>query len=213
MKLRTASHFTHALRDEFSWRVKELLDYRLQTRTSNLIFQKVLLRAGVPLAYAHWEGFVKSGTELLLNFVSQQNLTNKDLSDIYFAHSVKTYIAQLTQSSRLASAVDAACYVRDAGNEKANIRHKNFVDTESNLSSEVFDQIAKSVGIDTAKYQLYYPYIDASIVHSRNKIAHGEFLDLSADNFHALVDRVDALIRMYKNDLENIVTLDQFKTS
>ncbi len=211
MRIRTPSHFVDRLGDEFSWRNKELLDYRVATRTTNLVTQKILLRAGVPLAYAHWEGFVKCSTELLLNFISHQGLRNGDLSDSYFTHSVKTHVAKLVDSSRAVAVNDAACFVRDASDKTADIRHKNYVDTNSNLSSDMFEQIARSMGIDTRAYQHIYPYIDESIVSTRNRIAHGEHLQLSPADFHALIDRVSDLNRMYKIDLENIVTLELFK--
>lgn len=213
MRVRTSSQFINTLGDEFSWRHKELLDMRLITRSSNVVNQKVLIRAGVPLAYAHWEGFVKAGSELLLNFVSHQNLQNDQLADPYFAHSVKSQISMVLDSSRSIAVVEAACFVRDAHGKKAEIRHKNYVDTASNLSSEVFQQIAGSLGIELGPYRHLYPYIDETIVNSRNKIAHGEFMQLSVSDFHALVDRVADLMRMYKTDLENVVIGDQFKAA
>ena len=77
----------------------------------------------------------------------------------------------------------------------------------------VFDQIAKSVGIDTEKYQFLYKYIDETIVHNRNKIAHGENLQLTISDFHSLVDKIDELTYMYKTDLENAVLTQKFKNS
>lgn len=213
MRVRTQKQFVRELGDEYSWRSKELLDYRLLTRTSNLISRKTLLRAGVPLVYAHWEGFVKTGTELLLNFVCNQALLNKDLADAYFAQSVKTHIAKLIESSKQQMVRDAALFVRDSGPEKAEIRHKNYVNTESNLSSSVFEEIASSIGVATDPYKSYYPYIDASVVDRRNKIAHGEYLQLDSDEFNILVDRVSGLMAMYKTDLENIVLLQGFRAS
>lgn len=170
-----------------------------------------MIRAGVPLAYAHWEGFVKSGTELLLNFVSHQNLQNKDLTDVFFAHSLKTQINQLITSCKATSITETAAFVRDSSKMKAEIRHKNYVDTESNLSSVIFEQIAKSIGIDTSKYEVMYKYIDETILHNRNQIAHGEYLQLNITDFHALIDRVADLLHMYKTDLENLVITDSFK--
>ncbi len=210
-KIRTSSQFSRALGDEFSWRRKELIDYRLHARTTNLIIQKTLIRAGVPLAYAHWEGFIKNGTELLLNFVSHQNLENKDLTDIFFAHSIKTHINQIISSLKATTVVEAVSFVRGSSEKRADIKHKNYVDTDSNLSSTAFDQIAKSVGIETSKYQFLYKYVDETIVYNRNQIAHGESLHLTISDFHALVDKVDELIYMYKTDLENAVITQRFK--
>jgi len=213
MRVRSASQFIHAVGDEFSWRHKELMDLRLLTRSSNAVNQRVLIRAGVPLAYAHWEGFVKAGSELLLNYVSHQGLQNKELSDAYFTHSVKTYVAQFLESAKAVSATDAACFVRDSADKKAEIRHKNYVDTASNLSSEVFEQIASSLGVNMGPYRHLFPYINETILNSRNKIAHGEFIEVSMSDFHDLINRVSDLIRMYKTDLENIVIRNQFKLS
>lgn len=213
MRVRNSSQFIRFIGDEFSWRHKELLDIRLLARSVNLANQRTLIRAGVPLAYAHWEGFVKSSTELLLNFVSHQELQNNQLADPYFAHSVKTQIAIIMSSVTANTVIDAACLVRDAHSKKAEIRHKNYVDTKSNLSSEVFQQIAGSLGVNLGPYRHLYPYIDETIVNNRNKIAHGEFIQLSLTDFHALIDRVADLMRMYKTDLENIVVGDQFKVA
>ena len=213
MRIRNSSQFIHYIGDEFSWRHKELLELRLLTRSSNIANQRILIRAGVPLAYAHWEGFVKAGSELLLNFVSHQNLQNDQLADPYFAHSVKSQMAMVLESARPNTVIEAACFVRDAHNKKAEIRHKNYVDTVSNLSSDVFQQIAGSLGIDLGPYRHLYPYIDETIVNNRNKIAHGEFIQLSVSDFHALVDRVADLMRMYKTDLENIVISNRFKAA
>lgn len=211
MKIRSASHFINAIGDEFSWRHKELLDLRLLTRTSNLLNQRVLIRAGVPLTYAHWEGFIKTSSELMLNFVSNQGLQNKHLADVYFSHSVKTHITSILQSARAFSVTEAACFVRDAAEKKSDIRHKNYVDTGSNLKSDVFEQIAQSLGVNLEPYRHLFPYIDETIVNNRNKIAHGEFMQLTVTDFHALVDRVVDLLRMYKTDLENIVISGTFR--
>ncbi len=170
-----------------------------------------MIRAGVPLAYAHWEGFIKNGTELLLNFVSHQDLNNNDLTDVFFAHSVKAHINQIVASSRATTVTEAAAFVRDSKEKKAVIRHKSYVDTESNLSSAVFEQIARSIGIETSRYEVMYRYIDETIVHNRNQIAHGENLQLSISDFHSLIDRVADLLHMYKTDLENLVIASSFR--
>lgn len=213
MRIRNANQFIHAIGDEFAWRHKELMDIRLLTRSSNIVIQKVLIRAGVPLAYAHWEGFIKTSSELLLNYVSHQGLQNKELSDVYFTHSVKTHVSQVIESTKTISVTNAACFVRDSAEKKAEIRHKNYVDTASNLKSEIFEQIARSLGVNIGPYQHLFPYIDETIVNNRNMIAHGEFIQISISDFHTLIDRVSDLVRMYKTDLENIVIQNRFKIS
>ena len=50
-------------------------------------------------------------------------------------------------------------------------------------------------------------------MHNRNKIAHGENLQLTISDFHSLVDKIDELTYMYKTDLENAVLTQKFKNS
>ncbi len=92
----------------------------------------------------------------------------------------------------------------------ASIKHENYVDTQSNLSSAVFDNIARSIGIDTSGYKTYYPYIDESIVNARNGIAHGERLMIDEVQFEQLTTTVTTLMNMYKNDIENIVAMRNY---
>jgi hypothetical protein len=211
MRIRDVNSCLRAISDEYAWRKKELIDFRLSVASRNATLKLLFIRAGVPLAYAHWEGFVKNATEHLLNYVSHLPLRNDELSDVFFAHSAKTQIARLVESARVTSATQAACFVRDSAQELAVIRHKNYVDTESNLSAHVFDQIAQSVGVDTKHYKYLYPYIDESILHCRNKIAHGETVKLSESDFRALTDRVVDLIHMYCTDLQNIAVSGGFR--
>lgn len=213
MRIRTTPQFHAAIADEFAWRRKELLDFRLQTRTKNFVLQPLFIRAGVPLAYAHWEGFIKASTEILLNYVCHLQLKNGQLTDVYFAHSAKTQIAKVVEGRRAAGVREAACFIRDCAELVSDIRHKNYVDAESNLSSDVFDQIAASIGVDTNAYKHMYPYIDETIVQQRNRIAHGESLSLNIDDFHSLTDKVAELMSMYKADVENIVSLKSYQRS
>ncbi len=211
MRIRTTFQFHDAISSEFAWRRKEILDFRLQTHTKNFELQPLFIRAGVPLLYAHWEGFVKTSTEILLNYICHLNLTNAELTDVFFAHSAKSQIARFIETRRAVNATETAHFLRNCSSLPSEIRHKNYVDTESNLKSDVFDQIASSIGVDTTAYKHLYPYIDETIVQQRNRIAHGESVSLDINDFRAISDRVSDLIAMYKTDVENIVSSSSYK--
>jgi len=85
------------------------------------------------------------------------------------------------------------------------------IDTESNLTSKVFGNIAASLGISVDSYETKFNLIDESLVARRNKVAHGEFLDLGGREFGELVDEILLLMRGYKTDLENAATLKSYK--
>lgn len=61
-KLRTLPELMSALSDELVWRQTEIVNLRMEAATAKELARKAILRAGVALAYAHWEGFVKCST-------------------------------------------------------------------------------------------------------------------------------------------------------
>ncbi|NMM11130.1 MAG: hypothetical protein HHJ16_12780 [Polaromonas sp.] len=81
---------------------------------------------------------------------------------------------------------------------------------ESNLSSRVFENIATSVGVTLAPYSAYANLIDKTLVDRRNKIAHGEYLELGAAAYSSFAEDVVKLLRMYKNDIENLASMKAF---
>lgn len=62
MSIRTTDEFLAKVDAQLIWRRKELTDLRVlvQGSSGNAIPQSMLIRAGIALLYAHWEGFVKT---------------------------------------------------------------------------------------------------------------------------------------------------------
>ncbi|MCU8061705.1 hypothetical protein L5L91_13260 [Shewanella sp. SM55] len=210
MRIKTVQHLSAALNDEISWRSREIIELRMQASMKGNVAHKTILRAGVAILYSHWEGFIKSSTEILLEYISNQKLKNDELSDVYIVQSFKSHLSTLADTKSSVAAIESLRFIVNNMKKNSNISYKNYVNTESNLSSEVFDRIAKSVGIDVKKYMHLYPFIDESIVNKRNYIAHGEFMDVNFDDYIRISDRVFDLIRSYKDDIENVAILKSF---
>jgi hypothetical protein len=62
-KLRTISDIQNHLNDEFGWRIQEIDNLKKVIPRVDSIQTRSLLRAGVPILYAHWEGFVKKSSD------------------------------------------------------------------------------------------------------------------------------------------------------
>ena len=176
----------------------------MQAARKDSAAHKTILRAGVAVLYSHWEGFVKASSEILLNYISNQKLKNEELSEAYVIQSFKSHLSTLLETKNSEVAIASLRFILNEMNKSSCINYKNYVNTESNLSSEVFDRIAKSIGVDVEKYMHLYPFIDESIVNKRNHIAHGEFMDIDLDEYKRISDRVFDLIKSYKDDIENI---------
>src|SRR5690606_28940430 len=100
MKLRTINDLSDQLDHEFSWRLKELADLKLLVRNTNNLKQLSIIRAGLPLTYAHWEGFIKAAAQLYLNFVLMQKHELHKLSSCFIALSAQKIINNFTHSNR-----------------------------------------------------------------------------------------------------------------
>jgi hypothetical protein len=205
-KLRTRAAFQAYLDEEFAWRLKEIADIKESIRAAEPISRRAIIRAGVPILYAHWEGFVKASSEAILNFINNQKLTYRNLKPCFIAFGVKKWIREITISGNALQNIAAVEFFLNELDNRAEITFVGAIDTESNLSSTVFERIAISVGAYKTKYVL----IDKSLLERRNNIAHGEFLDVDQDDFEKLSDEVIVLLRFYKNDLQNMVQASHY---
>lgn len=201
-KLRTISMLQDALDDEIAWRIKELANLKIAVKRSQLE-KKTLIRAAVCLMYAHWEGFIKRASLVYLNFVNNQRLNYNELSACFVVFGVKKTLADLRHPRKRALNISAVEFFLSRLKERAQLKFSKAIDTRSNLSSSIFDDIAISIGIDPTNYTTKYNLIDESLLKRRNRIAHGDFLDLDEDSCRQLLDEVISLLKDFKADIES----------
>lgn len=211
--IKTANQLQNVLDGEFSWRLKEIASLKLVVRRSQSLSKKTAVRAAIPLLYGHWEGFVKNSSTHYLEYVNGQSLKYNELKSCFIVFGVKGKIQDLVSSRKSEVSISTLDFLRSELNQKAKLKIESAIRTESNLSSKVFGNIAKSIGIDTGAYESRYNLIDESLLNRRNKIAHGEYLDVDSEGFRKLADEVLYMLRLYKTDIENSVSLETYKAS
>lgn len=210
-KIRTLAELQDRLDREYSWRIKEIATLKVVAKGSSSLNQSTVIRAGLPLVYAHWEGFVKQSSESYLKYVTSQRLRYEELTSCFVVFGAKKYLANIVGSRRSAANIEAVEFFRSCLADRADLSLSNAIDTKSNLNSETFENIALSIGVSTVFYDAYYKLIDESLLARRNGIAHGEYLDLDAVSFRSLSDEVIKLLRQYKTDIENLASTAAFK--
>lgn len=210
-RLRTLSDLQDTLDADHAWRVKELANYSLALKASTPVGQLTLVRAGVPLLYAHWEGFVKGVSLAYVEFVDNQRLRYDELSSCFVVFGVKRHLGHLSSSRKSRVNIEAVEFFMHSMGDRANLSLATAVSTDSNLSSSVFQNIALSLGVDPSPYSPRFNLIDESLLKRRNRIAHGEYLDLGATEYRALLGEVTSLMRLYKSDVLNAATLGQYR--
>jgi hypothetical protein len=106
----------------------------------------------VALVYAHWEGFIKAASEAYLDFVDNQGHMYRELKSCFAVFGLKGKLALLSDSRQAKPNIEAFDFVLGELDKPAQMRISSAIDTESNLTSKVFANIAASLDIATAAY-------------------------------------------------------------
>ncbi|MDH5561418.1 MAG: MAE_28990/MAE_18760 family HEPN-like nuclease [Deltaproteobacteria bacterium] len=203
MKIRTFDDFSNALDNCFGWRKKEILNCRVLIATKGGLPDKTLLRAGIPLLYAHWEGAIKESSKLLLSFINSQKIELKSLKTCFIYLAITRHISEILETKQSHVANSAIDLLTNRLNEKAFLQIDGAIKTDSNLNSDLFENITNTIGIDHTKYKHYSNLIDLHLLKKRNEISHGENKQISQGDFMELSSKVLDILNLFKTDLEN----------
>ena len=206
MKIRSDIEAQEFLDHEFSWRLREIDLLKTQVQVASLEYCEMMMRAGIQLAYAHWEGFVKAGAEALLCYVSLSGKTYRELLPCFAVHGFSSDIDQLIESKKDVIRTRTIEFLLHNMDEIVSFHYKGRISTYGNLSFETFRNITAAIGIDASRYSTRGNFVDESLLSRRNKIAHGGRIDLDADGFTDVLDGVLILLRWFKSDLEKSIT-------
>ncbi|WRH67859.1 MAG: MAE_28990/MAE_18760 family HEPN-like nuclease [Planktothrix sp. GU0601_MAG3] len=102
MKIRTLEQLNKQLSDKLVWRKKELssLKAMIDWKSPSLDQRNVLLRSGITILYAHWEGFIKVAANSYLEFVAMQRLPYNQLSNNFIALAMKDQLDQARDTNK-----------------------------------------------------------------------------------------------------------------
>ena len=210
--MKTKEELLQKIDDDLIWRRRELSDFRVvvQNPGENAGRRSALLRAGVTLLYAHWEGFVKRSGTYYLEFVANQGKIASELRVNFIAIKLKSRLIEASKSNKPSASAELVDFFCSKLGDRLRIPHKGIVDTKSNLSSSVLREIVWILGLDMSPFETKCHLIDSSLVDRRNHIAHGDSLDIGIDDYLALHDEVMALIDAFRNQVQNAAITDGF---
>ena len=152
MKIRSISELQDKLDNEMAWRIKEISSMKSSVSSVASDSRPTLIRAGIALAYAHWEGFIKNTAEAYLAYLNSKKLPYRDLEDCFVALGIRAEIARANQRSDTVAAMAVVDFIRNSGDTRSNFALKHAIDTKSNLNSEIFDAIARSLNVPVRDY-------------------------------------------------------------
>jgi hypothetical protein len=213
MKIRSLDELNTALSNDLSWRKKELsqLKYLVDRKDISAINKKYLLRSGITIIYAHWEGFIKVSAEFYLRFIDSKKVRNSELSRNLLTVSLcssQNIFDGTSKYSYYSSIVD---FFFECLAKEATIPHKRIIKTKSNLSSNVFKEIVWCLNLSYDDFEIKEKIIDYKLLDKRNKIAHGNYLDVDKDDVIFLRDFVIDLLVKFKNEIEDAAVSESFR--
>src|SRR5260221_8049378 len=87
--------------DDLAWRKRELSAFRqvFEASHANPTRESTLIRAGIALLYAHWEGFVKKCGTLFIDYVANQGKKGSELQPNFIAIKLKKQIDEAAKSN------------------------------------------------------------------------------------------------------------------
>lgn len=190
MKYRTAVEFSRDLDSQFTKRSRELLALRAQIEIGD---DQGLSRAGVVMAYAHWEGFLKWVVDAYLTYAGEYTQRHSIAGSRIVPLIIAVWFwkrAGLNGDRGLLPflAEVSACLPEVYGNLRLAL--SDAVKFDANVSTTTFRKIAFILGIDYQKYAMREKFIDERICASRHKIAHGEMLIVEPDDAVEVIDGV-----------------------
>jgi hypothetical protein len=205
MKIRTLEHLNELLSDNLAWRKKEISDLKslIETKSFSASKHNAVLRSGVTLLYAHWEGYIKTAGTSYLEFVARQKLTYDELAINFVAVAMKLKLKGVTETNKATVFTEVANFMLTQTNQKISLPYEDVVSTASNLSSAILREIACLLGLNYSFYETKEVIINEQLLKRRNGIAHGEHLLLDRREYQQLHDEILAMMENFRTQIEN----------
>jgi hypothetical protein len=209
MKVRTLTELQDKLDQDIQWRKKEIIDFKFiieNNRNSTRVAP--LVRGGIALSYAHWEGFVKMASSIFISFISTKKIPLENMKMNFIALS---YIKRLNKGNGIEECIKLIDEIMNNGQKACKINDKDVIDTKSNLKFNVLKDILISLGLDETFFLAKENFIDKKLVEPRNDIAHGTYRDIIYEDFIIVYENVIPLMEYYKTLVENNASQGNYK--
>ncbi len=213
MKIRSTNELVDFLDQTLAWRRQEITNLRFWIQRANRDHErKSLIRAAIPILYAHWEGFAKRACEGYLEFVSRRGLPYEQLKTNFIAIACKTAIREAGHSNQMQLYLNVVEFSTYNQGNIGNFTFAGSIDAEDNLSSRVFRNLLTTIGIACDDYfTSRFILLDGSLLKWRNEIAHGERTIAAETDYEQLHQLVIQLMDHLKTQLENAAVSEAFR--
>ncbi|MGE5538546.1 MAG: MAE_28990/MAE_18760 family HEPN-like nuclease [Gemmatimonas sp.] len=203
-KARSESDLSNQFDSDMGWRIKEISDLRSVIERSDQMSTRALLRALIPILYAHWEGHVRFCAQKYFEFICLRrypfSALEKQSYVNHFLVRLENFSVRRPNLKERAALLSQVLGSQDARFSKID---PTLIDTRSNLNSDVLQDICIVCAVDYSRFAEKADFLDRIILKRRNSIAHGEEVYIAREDLESLIADVIGLMRLFRNLLEN----------
>lgn len=194
--IETVEELETKLQEDLAWRKKEMLSIKMMADKGDAN-ESILLRSGITMLCAHFEGFVKLASNCYVKYVSAQKINNCLLKDNFMAYSLTNAIKQCSNTEKISVYQKVIDKVRGIYDVPFCVK-KDVISTHSNPSSTELKEIVASIGLETDIFDLKANYIDSNLLNNRHKVVHGERYPIDKEDFRKTFEVIMGLIEQYE---------------
>jgi hypothetical protein len=213
-QLRTTTEFSHAITADLTWRIREISDLRSAVRRIDEAFKHSLLRASVPLVYAHWEGHVAVVSRSYVDFLATRRPRYSTLKPSFRLNEFFGPLERLGQSQMsYRQKIEFIETILQSGDRQFRRIEEKVISGRGNLNSEVLKELCAYFSIDHTLFEDDYDFIDKILLFRRNNIAHGEYIEVDEKGLEDMSNRVIGMMRTFNNLVDNDVVLGRYNVA
>ena len=201
IKIKTVEKLEGLLMQDLAWRKKEMLSLKILVEKDE-VNEPILLRAGIALLCAHFEGFIKRASNCYIGYVAEQKKLYSELKENFTALKMEKEFKSCALSEK--HSVHKKLLIMHDNLATKTFKEKYdenspFISTHSNPSSNELKEILETIGVESDIFETKATYIDSSLLEKRHHVVHGDRSDLDKADFMTTFDIIIELIEKYKD--------------
>lgn len=147
--IRTQEELYDQLSSELIWRKRELgaIKSLARKRSFSDRKRKAIIRSGITVLYAHWEGYIKAASSAYLEFLRRGKLKYEELAINFVALGSKNEVSTEASSDKQKEWNKVAEFFIDGMSNRCSLPKE--LNTRSNLNSSVLHEMISALGLRT----------------------------------------------------------------
>lgn len=209
-KARSSALLFDELDRDLVWRLQEISNLKIVMRKVEGRYRQAVVRAFVPILYAHWEGFIKFASKSYINYVCARRIKIAELS----VRNRANYGLEILRKNYLKGNL----YERARLIEQLLSAENEYMDridiqelASFNLNHELLCKICFICDVDSSLFEGDKTLIDEKLLKRRNKIAHGETISLVDADIDELSSDILNAMRVFKDQVQNNLVISKYR--